>query len=164
MSIPCGNLIPRTGPGIDATVAAVIADVVNRGFVDYGLVVHMNVGDVNVIDGTVVVKGAIVPISTLISDTTISVAVIDATIEANVRPPVAGIPSVGVAAPTPIARSPEQANSGSHHPRAGHPEVALITIGPVAGRPQITGIRCHGLHVYGQWRRGDHNGNGELPK
>jgi hypothetical protein len=166
MSIPCRNLIRRRRAGMNPTIAAVVADMIDRGVVNYGLVVDMNIRHVHIyiVYRTVVVEGAIVPISTLVSDTTISVAVIDATIEADVRPPVAGIPSVGAAAPAPVPWSPEQANGGSHHPRAWHPEVALVTIGPVAGRPQITAIRRHGLYVYGQRGRSDHDGNGELPE
>src|SRR5580692_8685797 len=113
----------------NSTGAAVIADTVDRGVVDYGLVVNIvNVCDVDVVHGAVVVEGSVIPISTLVADTTIAEAVVDATVEADVRTPIAAIPSIGVAAPTPITGSPEQAKCGRRHPRTRHPKVALITI------------------------------------
>jgi hypothetical protein len=122
---------------------------VRPGVVDYGLVVNIvNVRDVHVIHRAVVVENSVIPISASIADTTIAEAVVDATVEADMRTPVAIIPGVGVAAPTPITRGPEEANFGSHHPRTRHPEVAFIPVSPVAGRPQITVGGGHGLHVH----------------
>jgi hypothetical protein len=144
----CRGLFCRGRSGANSTGAAVIADMVHRGVVDYGLVVNVvNVGDVHVIHRAVVVEGSVIPISTLVADTTIAEAVVDATVESHVRTPVAAIPGVGVAAPTPIAGGPEQANLGSHHPGTRHPEVTLIAISPVAWRPQITVSGGHGLLV-----------------
>src|SRR5271165_5815103 len=102
------------------------------------------------------------PISALIADTTIAEAVVDATVEANMRPPVALIPGKSIAAPAPITGSPEVANFGSHHPRARNPKIAFIAIRPVAGRPQITGSGNHGLLVHRQRGRRDHDGHAEL--
>jgi hypothetical protein len=133
----------------NSTRAAVIADTVHRCVVDYGFVVNIvNVRDVDVIHGAVVVECSVIPISTLIADTTIAEAVVDATVEADVRTPIAAIPSIGVAAPTPITGSPEQSNYRRRHPRTRHPKVALITISPVARCPQIAGARRHGLRVH----------------
>ena len=135
--------------GVNSTGAAVIADMVHRGVVDHGLVVNIvNVRDVHVIHRAVVVEGPVIPIPAFIADTTIAKAVVDATVEADMRAPVALIPSVGVAAPTPITGSPEEANLGSDHPRTRHPKVAFIAIGPVTGRPQITVGGAQGLRVH----------------
>src|SRR5208337_2325200 len=142
----------------NSTLAAVIADMVHRGFVDYGFVVNIvNVRDVHVVHRGVVVEGPVIPISAFIAD-----AVVDATVEADMRPPVAFIPREGTAAPAPITGSPEEANFGSHHPRTRHPEVALITISPVAGRPQITVRGDHGLLVHRQRGRSDRDRHAEL--
>ena len=72
---------------VNPAVPAVIADMVERGVVDYGLVVDVvNIRDVNVIHRAVVVEAAVIPISALIADATISKAVIDATVKADIWP------------------------------------------------------------------------------
>ncbi len=109
---------------------------VHRGFVDYGFIVNIvDVCDIHVVHGTVVVEGIVVPISSFIADTAVAEAVVDTTVEADLRTPVAFIPSESVAAPTPIARGPEQANGGGLDPGTRHPEVAFIPVRPVAGCP-----------------------------
>ena len=71
----------------NSTLAAVIADMVHRGVVDYGLVVDIvNVRDVHVIHRAVVVEGSVIPISAFIADTTVAEAIVDATVEADLRP------------------------------------------------------------------------------
>jgi hypothetical protein len=159
----CRCLLCLGRAGGNSTGAAVIADMVHPSVVDYGLVVNVvNAGDVHVVHRTVVVKLSVLPTSALIAETTIAKAVVDPTVEADLRTPVAVIPHVGVAAPAPITGSPEQTNLGSHHPRTRHPEVAFIPVSPVAGRPQITGGRYHGLCVHRERGRSDHDRNREL--
>ena len=142
------SLFRRRRASANPAVSAVIADVVVRSVVDDGLVVDIvNIRDVHVIHRAVVVEAAVVPISALIADATVAEAVVDAAVEADIRTPVAFIPGKGVAAPTPIARRPEKANFGSHHPRTRHPEVAFVSVSPVAGRPQIAVGGGHRLGV-----------------
>ncbi len=149
--------------GGNSTLAAVIADMVHRGFVDYGLVVNIvNVRDVHVIHRAVVVEGPVVPISAFIADTTVAEAVVHAAVEADSGAPVAFIPGKGVAAPTPITGSPEQVNGGRLDPRTRHPEIAFIAISPVTGRPQITVRGDHGLRVHRQRGRSDRDRHAEL--
>src|ERR1022692_4724010 len=103
----------------NSTRAAVIADMVYRRGVDYGLGVNVvDARDVNIIHGGVVVEGSVVPISPSIADATITVAIVDAAVEADRRTPIAFIPGEGIAAPTPITGSPEQASLGRLGPRA----------------------------------------------
>jgi hypothetical protein len=149
--------------GVDSTGAAVIADVVHPGVVDYGPAVNIvNVPDVHVVHRTVIVEGPVIPISAFIADATIAEAVIDATVETDMRTPVTVVPSVAVTAPAPIAGSPEEANFGSHHPRARHPVIAFIAISPVTGGPQITFPGGHGLRVHRQRGRSDRDRHAEL--
>src|SRR5271165_4474254 len=163
MLLMCRCLFRRRRASVNSTLAAVIADMVHSGFVDYGLVVNIvNVRDVHIIHRTVVVEGSVVPISTSIADATIAKPVVDAAVEADMRTPVAFIPGIGVAPPTPIARCPEEARLRSHHPSPRHPEVAFIAICPVARRPQITGGGAHGLRVNGERGRSDHDRHAEL--
>src|ERR1700674_3213731 len=106
MTLVCRGRFCCGRAGISSTSATVIADMVHCGVVDYGLVVNIvNVRDVHVVHRAVVVESSVIPISTLIADTTIAEAVVDATVEADMRTPVAAIPSIGVAAPTPITGS-----------------------------------------------------------
>jgi hypothetical protein len=104
--------------------------------VDHGLVVNiMNVPDIHVIHRTVVVEGAMIPISALVANTSISKAIIHTAIKADVFAPVAAMPGVRIIAPAPIPRSPEEANFWSHHPGSRHPEVTFISITPIAWGP-----------------------------
>ena len=152
----CRSLFCRGRSGGHSTLAAVIADMVHRGYVDDRLAVNIgDVRDVHVIHAGVVAEGSVVPISAPIADATITKAVVDATIEADLRTPVAFIPGEGAVAPTPITRSPEQANGGRLDPCTRHPEVAFIPVRPVAGRPQKTRGRDHRLRVNRQGRRSD---------
>src|SRR5208283_2903688 len=128
----------------NSTLASVIADMVHRGFVDDGLFVNIgDVRDIHVTHRAVVEEGSVVPISTAIADTTVAEAVVNATVEADSLSPVAFIPGEGVAAPAPITGSPEQASHGRLDPGTRHPEIAIIAISPVAGRPQIPGGGAH---------------------
>src|SRR5208337_1328704 len=149
--------------GGNSTLAAVVADMVHRGFVNYGLAVNIgDVRDVHVIHRAVVVETSVVPISAPIADTTVAKAVVDATVEADTLAPVTFIPCKGIVAPAPIAGSPEQANGRRLDPCAGNPEVAFITVRPVARCPQITGCGDHGLSVYRQRGRSDRDRHAEL--
>ncbi len=144
----CRGLFCSGRAGGNSTTAAVIADMVHGG-VNYGLVVNIvNDRDVHVIHCGVVVEGPVVPISASIANPTIAEAVVDATVEADLLAPVAFVPSVGVVAPTPVTRSPEQTCFRRLRPRTWHPKVAFISVRPVAGRPQITGSGDHGLFVH----------------
>jgi hypothetical protein len=87
----CGHLLGR-GSCLDP-VAAVVTHPVDRHVVDDGLVVH--IGDVHVIDivdGTVVVHAAALPIAALVAVADVAVSIIHAAVEADVRTPVTRVP------------------------------------------------------------------------
>src|ERR1051326_4149164 len=154
MSVTGCRLFRRCWPGADATISTVIADMIYGGVVDHSLVVDIvNIRDIYVIHRTIVVEGAVVPISALIAGATVAISVVDSAIEANMWTPVTGIPGIVISIPTPISRGPEHARGGGHHPSAGHPEIALITISPVARRPQIAVSWNLGLRVNGKGGR-----------
>ena len=159
----CRGLFCSGRAGVNSTGAAVVADMVHPGVVDYGPVVNIvKVPDVHVVHRAVVVEGSMIPVSAFIAETTVAETVVDATVEADMGAPVAFIPSVAVTAPTPVTGSPEEANLWSHHPRTWHPVVAFISISPVSGRPQITLGRGHGLHVHRERGRCDRDRYAEL--
>src|ERR1700758_4314604 len=125
MLLVCHLFLLRRGTGADSTVAAVVADAVDRcGVVDHCRVVDVvNVGDIHVVHRTVVVELSVLPASALIAVTEISVSVTDAAIKTYLLTPVAVVENISVAAPTPIGRSPEQTGFRSHDPCARHPVV-----------------------------------------
>src|SRR5215469_14804387 len=147
--------------GVDSAAAAVVADAVHGHVVDDGLVVHANVGDVDVVHGAVVVEVAVSPIAAFITVAEVAVAVVHATVEADVRSPVPGVPDVHAVAPSPISGRPEHAHRGRHHPCARDPVVAFRTVGPVAGGPDVTVTGTGRLFVNREhWGRDGHgNGN-----
>src|ERR1700689_821751 len=132
----------------NSTISAVIADVVVRGVVDHGFVVDIvKIRAANVIHRAVVVEASVIPISALITETAVAEAVVDASVKADIRTPVAFIPGECVAAPTPVTGRPEQASLRSRHPRACDPEVAFVAVRPVAGGPHVTIRWGHRLRV-----------------
>ena len=114
-------------------------------------VVHQ--GDIDVVDRAVVVEVAAAPIAALVAEADVAEAVVDAAIVADVRTPIATVKPVMVMPVAPVARRPQGTLVRSLHPRAGHPVVARLTIGPVAGRPQIAIAGSRRLVVVGQGRR-----------
>jgi hypothetical protein len=121
--------------------------------VDYhGAVINMNVRDPDVIDTAVVIEIPAVPIAAFIAFTEITETVIDAAVEANVWAPVARVPKICAAVPTPVTRGPEQARLRRDHPSAGHPVVAIRSVSPVAGSPNVPIARARWLGVNRQYR------------
>jgi hypothetical protein len=110
-------------------------------------------GDVDVVDGAVVVEVASAPVTALVAVANVTKAVIDAAIVADVLAPVAGVKAVGVIPESPVAGGPERALIGSLNPCAGHPEIAVGRPGPIAGSPYITVARILWLVVDEQRRR-----------
>ncbi len=106
VSLACCSFLGSTGPGIDSSLSAVVANTIHGVVNHRGVVGVVNVGDVYAIHGSVIVKISTVPITALIAVTVVAIAVVNAAIEPNLRTPVSGIPHVGVAAPSPVAGCP----------------------------------------------------------
>jgi hypothetical protein len=79
----------------------------------------------------------------------------DTAIETYLWPPVSPMENKCVTAPTPIRRSPEQADLQSQYPRPRNPVIiaVVVVIGPVARGPDITLTGAKRLFVDGQSRR-----------
>src|SRR5215469_2068539 len=140
-----------------STGTSVIADAVHgAGVFDYSRVVNIvNVGDVHIVDGLVVIELPSSPITAVVAGTGISVAVGDPTVVTDDRRPVAGMPVVQSVVKGPVTRRPKQFGLGGWHPRAGNPVVSIRTPGPVTGRPDIAFRRAKGLLINGQRRRSE---------
>ncbi len=143
---------------IDPAAAAVEADVIIAG-ANGSVVRVVNDVDVYICDGAVVVEVAAAPVTARVADAGVAEPIIYAAIEANLRAPVAGIPTIETAGECPIAGSPEQTESGWLYPRAGNPVITVGSVGPVTRNPQITGRGTDGLRVDGQDGRTNANGN-----
>src|SRR5713226_7421735 len=140
MPLMCGSLFFTLRTRVYPTIAAVVADAVNRRIVvDHRCVVNVvDVRDVHVGHRTVVVKPSAVPSSAFITATEITVAIADPAIETYMRTPVAVIENKAAATPTPVAWGPKQTDLRSDHPRARHPVVIIVRISPVPRCPEIT--------------------------
>jgi hypothetical protein len=110
----CGN-VPLVGrcfllwcrPRRDSSGSAVIADPVDGNVVDDRLVVDVvNVGDVYVVDGAVVVEGSISPFPTVVTAAGITEAVVNTAIETHRRAPITDVPDEGRSAPSPVSGCP----------------------------------------------------------
>ena len=147
----------RRGASRDAG-AAVEADVVR---VDNGVLLNDGaiLVDVGHVDAAEVRHGAVVgedpaaPLAAEEADAAVAESVVNPAIEADVRTPVAGVPSVSATRKSPVAGSPQKANTRRMHPDAGDPVVACVTVGPIAGGPDKARGGQRGLDVDGQRRR-----------
>ena len=144
------------GTNVQTAAAAVVADAVvgphavGAAVVDHGAVVDVGVVDAaDVVDRAIVVEVMPAPEATKVADADVAEAVVDATVEAYVRAPVAVVEGIAATVPAPVRRRPESTVVGRWHPGAGNPVVASWTPGPVAGRPEIVGVRSGGLIVLG---------------
>jgi hypothetical protein len=121
----------------------VVAGTVHRGVVD-AAVIHVNVGDVHIVDGAVIVETISAPIPALIADAAVAESVVNAAVVADILAPEAVVELIQAGGESPISRRPQEAHLRRPRPYAGHPEVALRSVAPISGRPQIA--------VAGDWR------------
>jgi len=103
--------------------------------------IYVDVGDVDGVymhDGRVVEEAATAPFTAIEAVAAVSVSVIDATVESNLRTPISGIPEIGAVVPAPVAGRPQQARFGSFDPGARHPVVSVVIAPcPIARSPHV---------------------------
>jgi len=124
--------------------------VMNDRLIDIGVV---NYGSVHVHDRGVVSKVTAAPFTADKADSHEPEAVVHAAVVANMQTPVAIMEKVVPTFPAPIRRRPKIARLRSRYPCAGDPIVAILTVGPVARRPQVSVIGAWRLHINRQHRR-----------
>ena len=142
--------------------AAVVADPSRRRVVDRRVIGVVHVGDIDVVHRAVVVERAAVPVAAVVAVTGVAEAVVHAAVIADARTPVAGVPEIQAVAPAPVAGRPQRALERRKDPRSRHPVVADGSIGPVTRRPDVARPRRERLHVDGQRRGRDGDGNEHL--
>lgn len=155
VTIMVGKLFFTIRASVDAATAAVEADAAFEALINVPLVNVVDYVYVDAIDGAVVEELAPAPFASEETDAWITEAVVNSTIKTDVGPPIATMPDVNAVTPAPVARSPEQPGLGSHHPSARHPIVAVIAVGPIAGRPDVARAGADRLRVDGEGRRAD---------
>jgi hypothetical protein len=143
--------LSRLWPHGDTASAAVVGD---AGVVVDNDSAVVDVGDVDVdaVDGAVVVEVVAVPIAAVIADTGVTEAIVDSTVEANMKTPEAAVEAVSSAVEAPVAGGPERPVVRRGAPCAGNPIIAGGAPVPVAGSPDVIGRGGHGLVVDGEWR------------
>src|SRR5580700_4591904 len=123
-----------------AAIEAYVVDVHDGVFRHNGSVL-VHIGDVHaskVCNGTVIGENSTTPLAADETDAAEAEAVVHATIKPNVRAPVAAVTAVDSPFITPVARRPQKTGDGRLRPHARNPEVAGVSVGPVAGSPEIT--------------------------
>ena len=155
MSLVTSRQFRRSGSHLEPARSAVEAHTgTTPVFVDGAIVDVVYHRDVDVVDRAVVVEVTAAPVAALVADTDVSIAIVDAAIEADVRTPVSTVEAVTVIVIAPVAGCPERALIGSLDPYAGYPVVARLRISPVAGGPEIIVAGSLRLIVLRQGRRG----------
>ena len=151
--IPDDRQFPGARPDIDSTATSVVADAILAVIPDLVIVYIVNGRRVYIRDYPVVPQVAAVPIGSVIPVAGVSVSVIDAAVEADMRTPVARMQHVNIVIITPPRRRPEGAHPRGHHPCAGNPVVPGTRIIPIARRPLVILSRTGRLTVLGKRRR-----------
>jgi bacterial/archaeal transporter family protein len=146
----------RSGSG-----ATVVTDAVHGGVVDDDRFVVSVVDDrgVDIGNGAVVSKYAVLPTAAFEAHAAVTETVVDAAVEADVLSPIAAVPAVKATFKTPVAGRPEKSWRGRGHPSSRNPVIVVVAVSPVAGRPDVASFRTNGLHVNRQGRRRYVNGN-----
>jgi len=97
----------------------------------------------------IVGKGASAPFATGETTASIAESVVDASVVADLRSPIALIEDINSAlSPTPVARCPEIARLWGENPGARHPVVVANAVPrPIAGCPHVVGLWTGRLNV-----------------
>src|SRR5262249_20791738 len=131
-----------------------IADTVHNGVVDDRSAVGVvDDGGVHIGDRRVVVILTAAPEPAHETYACVSESIVNPAIKTDVRSPIAAVPDVNTLTPAPISRRPQHADLRRLNPGPWDPVVAVRTIGPVAGCPDIARSRTNWLHINRQrWR------------
>lgn len=110
MTFPSGALFLRRGVHVDTTISAVVADAIDSLVDHRGVIDVVNLCDIHVVYGTIVIEVIVVPATALIPMAEVSKSIVDSPIETNYRSPVSFVENEAASAPSPIAGSPEKSN------------------------------------------------------
>jgi hypothetical protein len=112
---------------------------------------------INVVHGTVIEEIPMFPATAVIPLAVVAKTVVNAAIEANLRPPITVIEEKSAVVPSPITRCPQITFFRRQNPRPRNPIIIgyAVVVGPIAGCPEVTISRAKGLLIDRQWGRAD---------
>lgn len=142
-------------PYVQSASAPVIRDAIVVVNNNCAVIDIRDAGDIDAVDGAVVVEVISVPIAAVIAVTGVAESIVDTAVEADVQAPEAAMKAVAAAVEAPVTGGPERTVVGRGAPSSGNPVVAAGTPAPVAGGPEIIGLGSLRLLVDGErwWRR-----------
>src|SRR6202789_4215269 len=145
----------RRGTCLHPSIASVEAHPVHRDVIDGRVVNVVDIGDVHIGDGAVIVKVSVIPATARKTHAEIAESIVDPTVKSYGRSPEALVENKRVAAPTPPARGPEEPDFGRHYPGARHPVVIadIVIPIPVSRRPDVAIAWANWLLIHRQRRR-----------
>jgi hypothetical protein len=144
-----GRNFGRTRSYVDTASATVVGDAGDVVDDDW-TAIDVGDADADAVDGAVVVEVVAAPVSAVVTVTGIAEAIVDAAVEADMRPPVAAMEVIAVAVEAPVTGGPERSIVRWRTPDTGNPVVADGSPAPVAGGPEIVRGRSFGLIVLRQ--------------
>jgi hypothetical protein len=110
--------------------------------------------EANVHHSCIVGKVSAAPFTADKADAAIAIAVVHAAVVADVGSPIATMEDIEAVIPAPIGRSPQVAGLRRRNPGSGNPVIAVVAVGPVAGRPHEARLGTRWLLIDRQrWRR-----------
>jgi hypothetical protein len=146
---------------VQSTCAPIVADAIHGEVVHHRAVV--NVGEVpstEIVHRPVIEESSAPPFAAYKAHAIVAEPVVDPTVEANVRSPIARMKDKGRSTPTPIPGGPQETHLRGHHPSAGNPIVAVYRIiGPITRRPHVPRRRANRLRINWDGRRSDAHRN-----
>src|ERR1700745_3306779 len=92
--------------------------------------------NIDVCHGAVIEERSSAPLTADEADAAVTKPIVNTSIEADVRSPVAWVEHVHATLPAPVCGRPEDSGAWRLHPDAWNPVIAVRTVGPVAGRTQ----------------------------
>jgi hypothetical protein len=140
----------RRGPRFNSATPAVIADAIPSALWHLMVVHVVNARRVHIGYRAVIVQLPIVPIGSVIATTRISIAVIDATVVADVGSPITRVPVIISVVVAPPWRSPQGTDIGGHDPCARDPIISGVRVVPVPGSPNVIVAGSGRLRVIGK--------------
>jgi hypothetical protein len=110
----------------------------------------LDVADVHVVDGTVIVEAISIPVPALIAGADVAESIVNAAVVTDVPAPESIVVAVSATGNSPVARRPQITRLGRPRPCARYPVIALRRIAPISGRPQIAIAGTFRLRIFRQ--------------
>ena len=145
------------------------ADVIIDRFVVDHCAVNVGVVDdrrIHVPHRCVIPKDVGVPSAAVETGSIIAVAIVNTSVEPDVRTPVTAVPKIGTIRKSPVTRGPKVSRLRNLNPGTRHPEITVLSVGPVAWTPKISLRRTRRLLVSdeGWWRNCNRDSLSEQPR